>query len=125
MILADITPVFKKKDLLNKENCRPISVLASITKIFEKLMPEQINGFIENVLSSYLCGYRKGFSTQLALLSLTEKLKKALDNINCFLVILIIDSIGQRLTRILVHGENCFKGFLKDLSFVLFFSIFI
>ena len=29
--LADITPVFKKKDPLNKENYRPVSVLPSIS----------------------------------------------------------------------------------------------
>ena len=81
MKLADITPVFKKKDHLNKENYRPVSVLPSISKIFEKLMQKQINGYINNILSPYLCGgYRKGFSAQLALLSLTEKWKKALDN---------------------------------------------
>ena len=81
MKLADNTPVFKKKDHINKENYRPVSVLARISKIFEKLMQRQINGYINNILSPYLCGgYRKGFSAQLALLSLTEKWKKALDN---------------------------------------------
>ena len=35
--LADITPVFQKKDSVNKENYRPVSVLPSISKIFEKL----------------------------------------------------------------------------------------
>ena len=71
--LADITPVFKKKDYLNKENCRSVNVLPSISNIFEKLMQKQINGYINNVLYPYLCDYMKGFSTQLALLSLTEK----------------------------------------------------
>ena len=35
--LADISPVFEKKDPLNKENCRPVSVLPIASKIFEKL----------------------------------------------------------------------------------------
>ena len=39
-----------------------------------------MNYYINNFLSPYLCGYRKGFSTQLAPLSLTEKQKKASDN---------------------------------------------
>ena len=80
MKLADITPLFKKKDPLNIENYRlqktTVSVIPGISKIFEKLMKKQINGFINNFLSPYLCGYRKDFSTQLALLSLTEKWKK-------------------------------------------------
>ena len=36
MKLADITPVFKKKDPLKKENYKPI--LFAVSKIFEKLM---------------------------------------------------------------------------------------
>ena len=32
--LADITPVFKKKDPLNKMNYRPVSVLPSVSKLF-------------------------------------------------------------------------------------------
>ena len=35
---------------------------------------------MENFLSSYLCGYRKNFSTQQALLALIENWKKVLDN---------------------------------------------
>ena len=37
-------------------------------------MQKQINGYIKNFFP-YLCGYRKGFGTQLELLSLTEKWK--------------------------------------------------
>ena len=40
-------------------------------------MQKQINYYINNFVSPYLCGYRKGFSTQLALASLTEKMEKA------------------------------------------------
>ena len=41
--LSGISPVFEKKDPLNKENYRPVSVLLSISEIFEKLMQKQIN----------------------------------------------------------------------------------
>ena len=34
--------------------------------------------YVHNFLSPYLCGYRKGFSTQQALLSLIEKWKNIL-----------------------------------------------
>ena len=43
-------------------------------------MQNQINGYINNFLSPYLCGCRKDFSTQLTLLSLIEKWKKVVDN---------------------------------------------
>ena len=77
--LADITPVFKKKDPLNKINYRPISVLPSISKLFEKLMQHQLVNYMENYLSPHLCGYRKGYSSQQALISLIESWKKSLD----------------------------------------------
>ena len=41
--LSDITPTHKKNDRLLKENYRPISVLPAISKIYEKLMAEQLN----------------------------------------------------------------------------------
>ena len=37
-ILADITPVFKKKDPLDKTNYHPVSVLPIVSKLFEKIM---------------------------------------------------------------------------------------
>ena len=40
--LADITPVFKKKNPLHKVSYRPDSVLPSISKIFEKLMLKNV-----------------------------------------------------------------------------------
>ena len=61
MKLANISPVFKKKDPLKKENYRPVSILSAISKISERLMQKQIVGYMENFLSHYLCGYRKKF----------------------------------------------------------------
>ena len=64
MKLADITPIFKKKDPLKKENQRPVSILSTISKIFEKLMQKQLLGYMEIFLSPYLCGYRKNVNAQ-------------------------------------------------------------
>ena len=72
MKLADITPW--------KKNYRPPSILSAISKIFEILMQKQIVGYMENFLSSYLCGYRKNFNIQQVLLALIENWKKVLDN---------------------------------------------
>ena len=77
---ADVTPVFKESNPLNKENYRPVSVLLIISKVFEKLIQNQINLHIKSFLSPYLCGYRKGFNSQLALISLIERWRKSLDN---------------------------------------------
>ena len=78
--LADITPVYKKNDPLDKTNYRPVSILPVVSKSFERIMQKQINDFIISFLSPYLCGYRKGFNTQHALLTLVENWRKSLDN---------------------------------------------
>ena len=62
--LADITPVFSKNNPLEKENYRPVSVLRVVLKIFERTMQKQVTLFTKKLLSPYLDGYRKGFSTQ-------------------------------------------------------------
>ena len=77
---ADVTPAFKKNNPLNKENYGPVSVLPIISKVFEKLMQNQINLHIKSFLSPYLCGYRKGFNSQHAFISLIERWQKSLDN---------------------------------------------
>ena len=43
--LADVTPVFKKKDPLDKTNYRPVSVLPPVSKIFERLFSWIQKGF--------------------------------------------------------------------------------
>ena len=77
---ADIIPIFKKKDPNDKSNYRPISLLPTISKIFEKILNDQITMFAENVLSNKLCGFRKGYSTQIAILNLVKKWQECLDN---------------------------------------------
>ena len=62
--LAYVTPVFKKKSPLDKTIYRPVSILPTISKTFEKLMEKQRYYYIQKHLSPYLCGHRKGYSTQ-------------------------------------------------------------
>ena len=77
--LADATPVYKKSDPTLVLNYRPISALPAMSKVFEKLMHHQVSEYIDKHLSPVLCGYRKGFNTQTALLPLLVKWKSTLD----------------------------------------------
>ena len=61
--LAEVTPVFKKEDELNKENYRPVSVLSQASKIFERIVFNQMNLFFESKFSPQLTGFRKNHST--------------------------------------------------------------
>ena len=61
--LADITSLYKKGRKYNKENYRPVSILPTLSKMFEKILFEQISVFFDKFLSDQQCGFRKGYST--------------------------------------------------------------
>ena len=65
--ITDIVPFFKKEDQKDKTNYRPISLLPLILKISNR------------ILSAKICGFRKGHSTQHALLNLLKNWQKCLD----------------------------------------------
>ena len=56
-----------------------LSVLPTFCKAFERIMQKQVIDYIEKFLPPFLCGYRKGFSTQYALLPLIETWRLCLD----------------------------------------------
>ena len=62
--LADVTPTHKKGDRTDKTNYRPISLLSTLSKIFERLLFYQMHDFTESILSKYQCGFRKGYSAK-------------------------------------------------------------
>ncbi len=81
---GDIIPIFKtdktkRKDATDVKNYRPVSVLPAVSKVFERVMQKQMVTFINDKLSPFLCGYRKGYSTQHALVSMIENWRAALD----------------------------------------------
>ena len=42
------------------------------SKVFEKLTQKELNIYVNKLLSAFFCGYRKGNSTQFALMTLTH-----------------------------------------------------
>ena len=78
--LGDITPVFKALQNTIKKNYRPITVLIVVSKIFERIMDKQTTEYIEHFLSKYLCGYRRNYNCQVAMVPMIEKWKMARDN---------------------------------------------
>ena len=77
--LAEVSPIFKKKDDLDKENYRPVSVLPHVSKVFERIMYHQINDYMKDKLLKKLKGFRKNHSTQYCLNGMLEIWKKVLD----------------------------------------------
>ena len=75
---GDICSLFKKEDASMKKNYRPITVLPSVSKIYERLMQDPMLPFVQSFLSSLLCGFREGYGTQYALLRFVEACKKTI-----------------------------------------------
>ena len=75
---ADVTPIHKKKDKSDKTNYRPVSILSNISKIYEKLIYNQLYDYFDDILS------RKRQTTQHCLLVMLEKFKESVDKGNEF-----------------------------------------
>ena len=62
--LSEVSPIFKKKDDLDKENYRLVSILPYVSKVFERFMYHQINDYMKDKLSKQLTGFRRNHSIQ-------------------------------------------------------------
>lgn len=71
--LALVIPVYKKGDLDNFENFRPISLLPAFSKVFETVMSCRLVQFMvkHNLLNNIQHGYQKGRSTTTAIYQFT------------------------------------------------------
>ena len=74
--IAKVTALFKSGDVSEVDNYRPISVLPTLNKVFEKLIHSQLVDFFDyhNILSNQQFGFRKKHSTSHAINLLHEKL---------------------------------------------------
>ena len=73
---ASVVPIYKKGDPDDIGNYRPISLLPIFSKIFEKLMLQQITEYLNkyNLLTLQQFGFRKGLSTSTAISALVDKI---------------------------------------------------
>lgn len=80
--LSKIIPIHKAGDKNIPENYRPISILSTINIVFEKLIVRRIMSFLEgqSILTPCQHGFRKGRSTDTAVLSLSELINFHLNN---------------------------------------------
>ena len=70
---AEVTQFFKKIDCMNKENYRSVDLLYHMSKVFERILYNQLNYFMKDKLSNIFTGFRKGDSEQHSLLIRTKK----------------------------------------------------
>ena len=90
--LAKLKPIFRKGSRMEPSNYRPISLLPLISKIFEKIVHDQMINYLAqyNILYKYQSGFRTKHSTDLCLLYFNDKILKGFDN-DLFTGMILID----------------------------------
>ena len=91
MKIAKVIALFKSGIKANPNNYRPISLLSHFDKIFEKILCKRLIAFLEckQILYCHQYGFRKLYSTAMALIEITANIKRLLDEINYVIGIFI------------------------------------
>ena len=78
---AAVCPLDKGEPIRTAEkNYRPVSLLNTFSKIFEKILKEQLISFLDETLSTFIAAYRRAYSPQHILIRLVQEWKSKLDH---------------------------------------------
>ena len=81
MKVSKIKPLFKKGDVTLLNNYRPISLLPCVSKIFERVLFNQLYEYFDrnNLLTQHQYGFRKNHSTEFAAMELIDRVANLLE----------------------------------------------
>ena len=128
--VAKVLPLFKSGDQTLLSNYRPISLLPSFSKIFERLVYNRLISYLNknNILHDYQFGFRSNHDTAMAVTEMVDKIAEAIDSKKISLGIFIdlskaFDTINhniliQKLSFYGIRGLSLewFKSYLSDRS---------
>ena len=102
--LAKVIPIFKKEDEQDLNNYRPISLLPTISKVFERVAHSQLFIYFtqNNIFYNHQYGFREGHSTETAALEFVDRIFCDLDQNNIPIAIFLdlskaFDTIDHRI----------------------------
>jgi hypothetical protein len=79
--IANIIPIFKSGETDSVGNYRPVSLLSTVSKVFERAFYSRLSSFIkqQKILYELQFGFREGHSTHMAIIQLLENIITSLD----------------------------------------------
>ena len=83
--IAKICPILKNGDGNIITNYRPISVLPSFSKVFEKIVHNRLSSYLKSneILKHNQFGFRQNHSTYMAIQDMYNRISESIDNHNC------------------------------------------
>ena len=98
------------------ENYRPVSILPSVSKLFERLLFDRIYlCHVQQILSDYECGFSKGFNPQHCLIAMVENWRSSNDKGNSFGTLLTdLSKAFDCLSHELILAKFAAYGFKKS-----------
>ena len=76
---ANVRPIYKKDNLFDKTNYRPVSISSLLSEVYERVIYEQTSYYFEPFVNEILCGFRKEHSKQHALFKFLTSWQNSLD----------------------------------------------
>ena len=75
--MARVKPLFKKGSRLEVGNYRPVSILPVLSKLLERAVNNQLNGYLKEkgLIYDFQSGFREGFSTDTCLMNVNGYIK--------------------------------------------------
>ena len=79
--ITKVLPLFKSGPKTLMDNYRPISILPAISKILERVVYDQLSGYLErnDLITSSQFGFRRRYNTELAVTLFTDRIRLAMD----------------------------------------------
>jgi len=120
--VANIIPVEKKKNAAAPEHYRPISILSTLSKIFEKFIARQIVNHLKThkLLTEYQSGFREKHSCTTAMLKIVEDIREKYDKGEITILVLLdfskaFDSLNFETLLIKLEKYFGFDAFAVEL----------
>ena len=136
--MSKVIPIHKKVSKLKVANYRPISLLSNIDKIMEKIMFSRMHNFFElhNYIYHLQFGFRAKHSMNHALMSITQRIREAIDNGNMAIGVFVdlqkaFDTVNHDILLYKINhygirgmANDWFRSYLKNRSQYVFINGF-